>query len=166
MSPERFKAEVLPVREKLFHIARNILEEEQDAEDIVQEVLLKLWHLRDSLDKYDSITAFATTITKNSCVDLLRTRNRHQSLNEPFNEQISIDNPYLKLERENTEEILKEIIRTLPPLQQLIITMKDIEAYEVDEIAEITGVQPEAIRVNLSRARKKVREIYLRWTKC
>jgi RNA polymerase sigma-70 factor (ECF subfamily) len=166
MNPERFKAEVLPVREKLFHIARNILEEEQDAEDIVQEVLLKLWHLRDSLDKYESITAFATTMTKNSCIDLLRTRNRYHSLNDSFNEQISIDNPYLQLERENTEEVLKEIIGTLPPLQQLIIKMKDIEEYEVDEIAEITGVQPEAIRVNLSRARKKVREIYISWTKC
>jgi len=166
MNPERFKAEVLPLREKLFHIARNILEEEQDAEDTVQDVLLKLWHLRDSLDRYDSIAAFATTVTKNSCIDLLRIRSRQSSPNNYLDGQISVDNPYLQLERGNTEEVLKKIIARLPPLQQSIIKMKDIEEFEVDEIAEITGMQPEIVRVNLSRARKKVREVYIRWTKC
>lgn len=75
------------------------------------------------------------------------------------------DNPYLQLERINTEEILKKIIELLPPLQQTIIRMKDMEEYEVEEIAEITGTKPDAIRVNLSRARKKVREEYIKWTR-
>jgi RNA polymerase sigma-70 factor (ECF subfamily) len=66
------------------------------------------------------------------------------------------------LERLNTEQLLKKIIDALPPLQKAIITMKDIDEYEVEEIAGVTGSQPEAIRVNLSRARKKVREEYIR----
>lgn len=163
MSQERFKAEILPIRQKLFHIAQHILVEEEEAEDAVQEVLLKLWHTRDSLIKYDNAAAFATTVTKNHCLDRLKVKNRTDLLDESHNTRAESDNPYLQLERKNTEEIIRKIVESLPPLQQAIIRMKDMEEYEVDEIAEITGTSPDAVRVNLSRARKKVREEYLKW---
>jgi RNA polymerase sigma-70 factor (ECF subfamily) len=165
MSQERFKAEILPIRERLFHIAQRILVEEQEAEDAVQEVLLKLWYTRDSLDKYDSPAAFATTVTKNHCLDRLKIKNRQDSLDESYYSRAGTDNPYLQLERKNTEEILQKIIENLPALQQAIIKMKDVDEYEVEEIAEITGTKVEAVRVNLSRARKKVREEYIKLTK-
>jgi RNA polymerase sigma factor, sigma-70 family len=165
MSQERFKAEILPIRERLFRIAQRILVEEQEAEDAVQEVLLKLWHTRDSLDKYDSPAAFATTVTKNHCLDRLKIKNRQDSLDESYYSRAGTDNPYLQLERKNTEEILQKIIENLPALQQAIIKMKDVDEYEVEEIAEITGTKVEAVRVNLSRARKKVREEYIKLTK-
>ena len=165
MSQERFKAEILPIREKLLHIAQRILVEEQEAEDAVQEVLLKLWRMRDSLDNYDNTTAFATTVTKNHCLDRLKVKNRQDSLNDSYNAQAGNDNPYLQLERKNTEEVLKKIIENLPTLQQAVIKMKDMEDYEVEEIAEITGTNVEAVRVNLSRARKKVREEYIKWSR-
>jgi RNA polymerase sigma-70 factor (ECF subfamily) len=164
MNPERFKAEILPLRDKLFHIAWNMLEEKQDAEDAVQEAFLKLWHIRDSLDRYDSVAAFATTVTKNLCIDRLRIRNREESLEDDVYHQAGTDDPYMQLERKSTEWILRHIIGKLPPLQQAIIRMKDMEEYEVEEIAGIIGTQPEAVRMNLSRARKKVREEYIRWT--
>jgi len=165
MSQERFKAEVLPIRQKLFHIAQHILLEEDEAEDAVQEVLLKLWHTRDSLYRYDNVAAFATTVTKNYCLDRLKVKSRTDLLDDSHNARAGTDNPHLQLEQKNTEEILKRIIENLPPLQQAIIRMKDMEEYEVVEIAEIIGTNTEAVRVNLSRARKKVREEYLKWTK-
>ncbi len=164
MSQERFKAEILPIREKLFHLAQKYLEDEQDAEDAVQEVLLKLWHTRDSLANYDNVAAFATTVTKNHCLDRLKTKNRTESLNDSYNIRAGTDNPHLQLERKSSEELIRKIVETLPDLQQAIIRMKDMEEYEVEEIAEITGTKVEAVRVNLSRARKKVREEYLKWT--
>ena len=164
MSQERFKAEILPLREKLFHSAQRILVEEQEAEDAVQEVLLKLWHTRDSLGNYDSPAAYATTVTKNHCLDRLKVKNRQEPLDDSYLGLAAIENPYLLLERKNTNEILHKIIETLPPLQQATIKMKDIEEFEVEEIAEITGTTVEAVRVNLSRARKKVREEYIKWT--
>jgi len=164
MSQERFKAEILPLREKLFHIAQRILVEEQEAEDAVQEVLLKLWHTRDSLGNYDSPAAYATTVTKNHCLDRLKVKNRQEPLDDSYFGLAAIENPYLLLERKNTNEILHKIIERLPPLQQATIKMKDIEEFEVEEIAEITGTTVEAVRVNLSRARKKVREEYIKWT--
>lgn len=164
MNPERFKAELLPLRDKLLHISRKMLEEEQDSEDTVQEVYLKLWHLRDTLDRYDNLAAFATTMTKNLCVDKLRIRNRTDSWSEDLFRQAGPDNPYLQLERKDSEQMIHKIIERLPPLQKAIILMKDVEEFEVDKIADITGSNVEAIRMNLSRARKKVREEYIKLT--
>jgi len=165
MSQDRFKAEIMPIRQKLYHIAQRILVEEQEAEDAVQEVLLKLWHSHDSLDKVESPAAFATTVTKNYCLDRLKVKNRQELLDDKYDGLAAKDNPYLQLERKNTEDILHKIIKSLPQLQQAIIRMKDVEEYEVEEIAGITGTTAEAVRVNLSRARKKVREEYIKWTK-
>ena len=148
MSQERFKAEILPIRDKLFHIARKILVEEEDAEDAVQEVLLKLWHTRDSLDRYDSAAAYATTVTKNHCLDKLRVKKQTDSLDDIHHMREANDNPYLQLERKNTEEVLRKIIEELPQLQQAIIRMKDIEEYEVEEIAEINRTKVDAVKVN------------------
>ena len=164
MSQERFKAEILPLREKLFHIAQRILVEEQEAEDAVQEVLLKLWYTRDLLGNYESPAAYATTVTKNHCLDRLKVIKRQEPLDDTYFGLAANDNPYLLLERKNTNEILQKIIERLPPLQRATIKMKDIEEIEVEEIAEITGTTVEAVRVNLSRARKKVREEYIKWT--
>ena len=69
--------------------------------------------------------------------------------------------PEVLLEQQDTVEVIRRIIEKLPTLQQSIIRMKDVEGYELFEIAEITGTQVEAVRVNLSRARKKVREQFL-----
>ena len=165
MSQDRFKAEILPIRQKLYLIAQRILVEEQEAEDAVQEVLLKLWYSHDSLDKVESPAAFATTVTKNYCLDRLKVKNRQELLDDKYDGLATKDNPYLQLERKNTEDILHKIIKSLPQLQQAIIRMKDVEEYEVEEIAGITGTTAEAVRVNLSRARKKVREEYIKWTK-
>ena len=69
--------------------------------------------------------------------------------------------PERLLEEKDEFRLMREIIDSLPSLQRTIIQMKDVQEYETDEIAEITGCNPEAIRSNLSRARKKVRDIYL-----
>lgn len=162
MSQEIYKQAILPIRFQLLNIARKMLENEQEAEDAVQEVLLKLWHKADMLGKYDSPSAVAVTAIKNHCLDKIKLQKRVETLTETDEFHISTDNPHLQLERKDSEEILMHIINNLPKLQQMIIKMKDVEHYEVEEIAEITGTTSEAVRVNLSRARKKVREEYLK----
>lgn len=164
MNAERFKAEVLPIRDKLFRTARRLLEDEADAEDALQEVFLKLWQMRDRLDQYDSLEAFAMTMTKNLCVDVIRKRGREGPIEDELYRRAGPDDPYLRLERKSNEELIRLIIDHLPTLQQAVLRMKDIEEYELEEIAALTGSTNEAIRVNLSRARKKVREEFIRLT--
>lgn len=165
MSQELFRAAVLPMRNYLFATARRMLSEEEDAEDAVQEVLLKLWNIRESLSGYDNVEAFVTTVIKNHCLDKLKVKKGTEGMSDLVLGMHSDANPYESTERNNTREIIRRIIDALPPLQREIIRMKDLEEYEVDEIAEITGTTPDAVRMNLSRARKKVREEFVKWNK-
>ncbi len=161
MELETFKITVLPLREKMFNFSRKLAEDTSDAEDVVQEAFLKLWNIRGKLDEYDSVEALAMMIVRNLTLDKLRKRKPQG----PELDNLSLDsgtmNPAERLEQQDAVACVRRLIDRLPSLQQTIIRMKDVEGYEVAEIAEITGTQPEAIRVNLSRARKKIREQYL-----
>lgn len=160
MELNEFIIYVLPLRKKLLELARRLTEDDDDAEDVVQEVLLKLWSRRVELEQCQSIEAFAMTTTRNACIDLMRTRHKPDA---PLSDVSDADGqtPESLLEAKDEVRRVADIIASLPPLQQAIMRMKDIEGYETEEIAQLTGCNAEAIRSNLSRARKRVRDIYL-----
>ena len=161
MELKQFKISVLPLRDKLLNYARKFADDPDDAEDAVQEVLIKLWGKRLELEQYRSIEAFAMTLTHNQCIDMLRTKHTANVPLDFVQEPNPTGTPERLLEIKDEIRLMYEIIDSLPSLQRTIMRMKDIEEYETEEIAEITGCNPEAIRSNLSRARKKVRDIYL-----
>lgn len=164
MNLEQFKITVLPLREKLLNYSRKMTEESSDAEDIVQEAFLRLWRMREKLEGYRSIDALATEIVKNLCLDRFKSV-AHSSIGlDEIRAQASRDNPERNLEEQDQVLLIGRIMDTLPPLQQTIIRMKDVEGYESEEIATITGSDVQAVRMNLSRARKKVREQFLQMT--
>lgn len=165
MELEAFKIAVLPLREKLFRYSLKMTEEKADAEDIVQEAFLKLWYIRDKLDGYQSVEALAMQVAKNLAIDKLRRRRPEGPDIETLAVDSGIRNPAELLEQQDAVERIRKLIGQLPTLQQTIIRMKDVEGYELQEIAEITGTQVEAVRVNLSRARKKIREQFLELNK-
>ncbi len=160
MELKEFKISVLPLRPKLLHYARKLTENMEDAEDAVQEVMLRLWNNRTELSQCHSIEAFAMTLTHNVCMDLWRRRKDTQPV-DSIQAETTERTPERLLEVKDEVRLIREIIDTLPPLQRLVMRMKDVEEYESEEIAQITGCSAEAIRSNLSRARKKVRDIYL-----
>ena len=161
MELETFKSTVLPLRDKLLKYSVKLTDDGADAEDIVQEAFLKLWYIRDRLDGYQSVEALSVQVVKNLCLDKLRSK-RMDRMPEN-NESILADTvtPEQLLEQHDAVAIIGRLIQQLPTLQQCIIRMKDVEGYELSEIAQITGTQIESVRVNLSRARKKVREQFL-----
>ncbi|MCD4683394.1 MAG: sigma-70 family RNA polymerase sigma factor [Bacteroidales bacterium] len=162
MTIESFKIEVLPLKNKLYRLAKRLLENVQEAEDVVQEVFLRLWARRDRLDELQSIEAFAMTIAKNLSLDKLKSKGyRSEDLTER-NEQIMNTTPYKSLEINDSYKKVLTIIDSLPEQQRLIIHMRDIEDYDYDEIAGIMKLSVNTIRVNLSRARKKVRETLIK----
>ena len=162
MELKEFKITVLPLRGKLLNYARKMTEDTEDAEDAVQEVLIKLWSKRQELEQYRSIEAFAMTLTHNICIDMWRSKRNGNLPLDNVQAASPAGTPERLLEMKDEMRLMHEIIDSLPRLQRIILRMKDIEEYETEEIAEITGCGPEAIRSNLSRARKKVRDIYLR----
>ena len=160
MELKQFKIAVLPLRNKLLNYARKLTDDHSDAEDAVQEVMLKLWNLRLKLDEYHSIEALAMTMTNHTCIDFWRGIHMDNLSLVSVQAASPSATPERLLEEKDEFRLMREIIGTLPPLQQTILRMKDVEEYENEEIAEITGCGAEAIRSNLSRARKKVRDIY------
>lgn len=163
MNAEQYKKEILPLREKLLNYAKKLLSDTEEAEDIVQEVLLKLWYIREDLGKYGNIPGLSMQMTKNLCINKLNETGRNHISIETQSILFTDDStPLQKLEeRDKVDNVLK-IIDRLPPLQQLILRMKHLEEYETEEIAEITGTSVESVRMNLSRARRKVKELFLK----
>lgn len=158
MTVEKFKIEVLPLKHKLYRFAVRLLRNVPEAEDVVQEVLIRLWVRRDTLAAYRSIEAFAMTVTRNLCLDKLKLKkNRTDELTER-NEQITHKTPYAEMETSDAYTKIRELIDLLPEQQRMIIHLRDIEGYAYEEIAEVMGITENTIRVNLSRARKKIRE--------
>ncbi|MCD8164992.1 MAG: RNA polymerase sigma factor [Bacteroides sp.] len=157
MELDTFKYKVLPLRSKLQHIAMKFMENEEDAEDVVQESFIKLWRLRDKILTYDSVEAMAVTIVKNTAVDVLRSRKYHGGEEQMSGVESGYRTPGEWTEQQDAVHCIRQLIDKLPSLQQVTIRMKDIEGYEIHEIAEITGTSVENVRVNLSRARKKLK---------
>lgn len=162
MELNQFKITILPLRDKLVGYAQKLTENHSDSEDVVQEVMLKLWNIREQLHEYRSIEALAVKITHNLCMDVWRKkRTKVLSIDRVTVPHQSTMTPERLLEEKDEMRLMYRIVDSLPPLQQTILRMRDIEEYETAEIAEITGCSAEAIRSNLSRARRKVRDIYL-----
>ncbi len=158
-----FKLNVLPISKKLLRFATLFLKDEDGAKDVVQDVFLKLWQMRDTLNKVENIEAFAMRMTRNRCIDVIRA-NKTVPMDAEIHRllQHEITDVHLKVELSESAKQIKMLIDSLPDVQRTVMQLRDIEQLEYDEIAELTDLNANAIRVNLSRARKKVRDEFLK----
>lgn len=158
-----FKTNILPVSKKLLRFAIQFLKDEDEAKDVVQDVFLKLWQKRDELEKIENIEAFAMRMTRNRCLDIIRAT-KTIPINAETDRKMKEETVDVHNQVEFTESAnqIKKLIENLPDLQRTVMYLRDIEQLSYDEIAETTELQLNAIRVNLSRARKKVRDEFLK----
>ena len=162
MSPEEFKIQVLPLKHKLYRLSKRMLGSMEEAEDAVQETMIRLWTRKEELRKYSSIEAFAMTITKNLCLDRIKSKSYRT---EALSEQVVMtmkEDPSEQVENDDYTGFVGKIMENLPDQQKLIMQLRDIEGLEYERIAEVMGLNVNAVRVNLSRARKKVRDTILK----
>jgi RNA polymerase sigma-70 factor (ECF subfamily) len=156
MNTEIFLQRVKIIRPELERVAHRKLNVHEDAEDLVQEVLMRLWLIREKWETHHNCKPLALHILKHCLIDRYR-KNREM---EPIEEQpleTNMETPHQYTETKDLGRFIWRLIEQLPPLQQLIMRLKDIEGHEVEEIAQITNTTPEAVRMNLSRARKKIK---------
>jgi RNA polymerase sigma-70 factor, ECF subfamily len=158
MNQQEFVNLISPFKDKLFRMAKRLLVSTEEAEDATQEVLVKLWKNNNVLSSYSSVEAFAMTMTKNYCLDQLKSKRASnlQIVHSNYSDRTA--SVQKQIEDKDSWSWVEKIMENLPEQQRLIIQMRDVEEYEFAEIAEIMNMNETAVRVALSRARKEIRE--------
>ena len=161
MDADTFKKVFIPYHQKLYRIAYRIVQDAANAEDIVQDTFIKLWNKRDEMQSIDNTEAFAIIILRNTCLDHLRkTKNdRYTDYDTDMPETTSLSK---QIEMQDEAEKIKYLINKLPDQQRQVMMMKHWDEYSDEEIEQATGLSAGNIRVILSRARKTIREQYIK----
>ena len=164
MSKETLTSTFTELRKGFLRLAMRFLPNKEDAEDALQEAFFRLWKHADQIGSREEAEALTVVTVKNLCIDTLRRRNHLPTveLDENRDESIS-DSTAESMEKEERFRMVERIIELrLTPLQQQILHMKEYEGKKYNEIADILGMQEPAVRMQLSRARKEIRECYLK----
>lgn len=158
MQQSEFVNIVMPFKDKLFRMAKRLLVSTEEAEDATQEILLKLWSKKSVMESYNNVEAFAMTMTKNFCLDRLKSKQAGnlKLVHSNYAETGSLLQN--QVEAKDSVSWVEKIMEELPHQQKMVLQLRDVEEYDFDEIAKMLDMQPTAVRVTLSRARKTVRE--------
>lgn len=149
-------------KDKLFRFAKHLLVSNEEAEDAVQEVVLKLWIQKEKIATIKNLESFAMTVTKNYCLDRLKSKQANNLKLIHSNFQDNRDDLEKRIEANDSVAWLHHFITQLPIQQQMIVQLRDVEQYEFDHIAEVMNMSHGAIRVALSRARSTLKKALLK----
>jgi len=156
MDSSTFSTKILALANPLYRMANSILLDDELAKDSIQDLFLILWEKRETLHGVENMNAFALKALRNLCLDKLRKKKKIDVIPEEWD--IIGANLFIEIEQKDMIKIIKEIINQLPELQRTIVRLRDVEGFEIKEIAYITSSTENAVTVNLSRARQKIRE--------
>lgn len=157
MDSKEFKQKILPLSQRIFPMAARMLGDEEEAKDAVQEIMIKLWDHRKHLKTHPNMNGFVFLTSRNYCLDLLRKKNMVEANHTYHHLMADIYDDPNKNEYRELAKIIKQIISVLPENQKEVLSMRDLDGLEFEEISTITNLKTEHIRVLLSRARKFVR---------
>ncbi|MDR0977235.1 MAG: RNA polymerase sigma factor [Prevotellaceae bacterium] len=159
-----FRNDVLPLKNKLFSLALRITLDTAEAEDVVQETLIRVWTHRDEWHRLDSLEAYALTIARRLAIDRSRLQGAQAVALTPDAEQIS-DNtltPYSQLVEKERWRMMQQLIESLPEKQRLTVQLRDIEGHSYKDVAAALNITEEQVKVNLFRGRQKLKQELLK----
>jgi len=163
MNQEEFVRTILPIKNKLFAYAFKIVQSGQEAEDVVQDVLLKVWEKRDELDSLGSVEAWCMTLTRNRSLDKLKLKsNNNQSLGDEHHAASKSDSPLRVVEMKDIKYKLRKVVDGLPLKQREVIVLRDFQGHSYREIAEIMKIDVNLVKVTIHRARQAVKSQILK----
>src|SRR5574344_80776 len=160
-----FRNDVLPLKDELYRLALRITLNNSEAEDIVQETMIKVWNRRDSWDTIESIEAFCLTICRNLALD----KNKRMGNKNPSLEETKQDapdrsyesNPEERVMQRDRVELVRDLINNLPEKQRSVMQLRDFEGKSYKEIADILDISEEQVKVNIFRARQTIKQKYI-----
>lgn len=160
MTTEQYEALFYKMRDKLYRYALRFVKDSDSAEDVVQDVMQKLWQKREEADSIENLEAWLMVLTRNRSLDLLRkVKDNQVSVDEAFG--ISDQSPAADtmLEHADLMTILQQCIDQLPDKQRTVFHLREIEQMTYDEIAQMTGFNIDDVKVSLFRARKHMQRM-------
>ena len=159
MDLQLFNDTINPIKDKLYRFALRYVKNPMEAEDVVQEVFIKLWKNRDQFDQIKNIEAWCMRVTRNLSIDKLRAaHNRLKQMPEGMDWKDTGVSPQRQSELNETMDNVKKWIEELPEAQRNVIQLRDIEQFSYKEIAAALEISMELVKVNLHRARKTIRK--------
>ncbi|MBQ9137850.1 MAG: sigma-70 family RNA polymerase sigma factor [Alistipes sp.] len=153
----RYTEFILSVKDTIFRLAKSIVGSSAEAEDITQDIYEKVWRARDKVLSERYPRAYVCRMTRNLSIDHLRSRVQVVEVRDSDSTDGRVT-----ADVNDMAQFTKRIIASLPERQRTIIEMRDVEGYQIDEIADMLECDAVSVRMNLSRARKRVREELLK----
>ena len=157
-----FKTDVLPMKDKLFRLAFRITLNQQDAEDVVQETLIKIWNRHDQWDEIESLE-----VARNMALDVLRKQDTHRtvSLDEPLSSNThhltpTTHTPYEQMMEKERIAMVRDLMNSLPEKQRTAMQLRDFEDKSYKEIAAIMQISEDQVKINIFRARQFIKKSY------
>lgn len=163
MTRKEFVDHVMPLKNKLFGFAAKMLSDHEEARDIVQDVMLKMWEESRPLTHYKNLEAWCMTMTRNKCLDKLKKKsNNHQRVEDRYDLAQTDKGADEQLEQNDLKAIMRKTVRELPDKQKEVLILRDYQGHSYQEIADILKVDINQVKVNLFRARKIIKEKLLK----
>lgn len=158
-----FRNDILPLKDRLYRLALRITLDAAEAEDVVQDTLVKVWNKRDEWMQISSAEAYCLTVCRNLALDRAAQTNRQAA--EPLDSDIQAiaapsSAPDEKLIEQERMAIIRKLLDSLPEVQRSIMELRDMEGKSYKEIATVLALSEEQVKVYLFRARQKIRQAY------
>ena len=162
MQENSFRNDILPLKDKLFRLALRITSDRAEAEDIVQETLIRVWNKRDEWPQLGSVEAYCLTVARNLALDRSERKDaRTVELTPEMEQTPDASSPYDRLVNKERMKLLHRLLNRLPEKQRSIMQLRDVEGKSYKEIAALLNLTEEQVKVNLFRARQKVKQQFI-----
>ncbi len=161
-----FRTDILPLKNELFRLALRITLNRDDAEDVVQETMLKVWNRRNQWSELESIEAFCLTVCRNVALDKMK---RADSQNTSLEEGGGLEhvdrsysaNPEEQAVQRDRVELVRKLVEQLPEKQRTCMQLRDMEGKAYKDIAQVMGITEQQVKVNIFRARQTIKQRFL-----
>ena len=158
-----FQNDILPLKNELFRLALRITLNAADAEDVVQDTMLKVWKRRNDWQQIESIEAFCLTICRNLALDRLRHKDyQSQTLDmaaDPVDASHTANPEQMTVQRDRVR-LVRQLINRLPERQRSCMQLRDIEGKSYRDIAAVLGLTEQQVKVTIFRARQAVKTAF------
>lgn len=157
-----FRKHILPLKDKLFRLALRITMNKAEAEDVVQDTLIRVWNKRDEWKQLESLEAYCFTVAKHLAIDRSERKDAcTESLPTDGEYPEEAFTPYDRLVSKERLLLIQRLMKDLPQKQRLLMHLRDVEGKSYKEMADLCNMTEEQVKVNLFRARQKVKQRFI-----